>query len=177
MMAHEIVLSKPGAALAQLDLVIDLVGQANAVDGQNDLRGQLLVTFQLAACKRIAHRLLDLALRGDADPLEKFAQARIEHVLIHVAPPDVYGWSGWFACIRQGRAGAFAMGCSVRHVNMTISLTFLAPKLVRAAVEGHLPRGINIARLRDSSGGMESAVRSAWVESIPIARNLARAYP
>jgi hypothetical protein len=33
---------------------------------------------------------------------------------------------------------------------MTISLAFLAPKLVRAAVEGRLPRGINIARLRVS---------------------------
>jgi site-specific DNA recombinase len=40
--------------------------------------------------------------------------------------------------------------CSVRHVNMTISLAFLAPKLVRGAVEGRLPRGINIARLRDA---------------------------
>jgi hypothetical protein len=30
---------------------------------------------------------------------------------------------------------------------MTISLAFLAPKLVRAAVEGRLPRGINIERL------------------------------
>jgi site-specific DNA recombinase len=39
--------------------------------------------------------------------------------------------------------------CSVRHVNMTISLAFLAPKLVRAAVEGRLPRGINIERLRE----------------------------
>jgi hypothetical protein len=39
--------------------------------------------------------------------------------------------------------------CSVGHVNMTISL-FLAPKPVRAAVEGRLPRGINIARLRDA---------------------------
>jgi hypothetical protein len=57
--------------------------------------------------------------------------------------------------------------CSVRHVNMTISLAFLAPKLVRAAVEGRLPRGINIERLRSS--GMESAVRSAWVESATIA--------
>jgi site-specific DNA recombinase len=40
--------------------------------------------------------------------------------------------------------------CSVRHVNLTISLAFLAPKLVRAAVEGRLPRGINIERLRDA---------------------------
>src|SRR5262249_40334254 len=40
--------------------------------------------------------------------------------------------------------------CSIRHVNMTISLACLAPKLVRAAVAGRLPRGINIARLRDA---------------------------
>jgi site-specific DNA recombinase len=36
--------------------------------------------------------------------------------------------------------------------NMTISLAFLAPRLVRAAVEACLPRGINIERLRDAPG-------------------------
>jgi site-specific DNA recombinase len=40
--------------------------------------------------------------------------------------------------------------CSIRHVNMTISLAFLAPELVRAAVEGRLPRGVGIERLRDA---------------------------
>jgi DNA invertase Pin-like site-specific DNA recombinase len=40
--------------------------------------------------------------------------------------------------------------CSVRQVNMTISLAFLAPDLVRAAVEGRLPRGIGVQRLRDA---------------------------
>jgi DNA invertase Pin-like site-specific DNA recombinase len=40
--------------------------------------------------------------------------------------------------------------CTVRQVNMTISLAFLAPDLVKAAVEGRLPRGIGIARLRDA---------------------------
>jgi site-specific DNA recombinase len=39
--------------------------------------------------------------------------------------------------------------CSVRQVNMTISLAFLAPNLVKAAVEGRLPRGVGIERLRD----------------------------
>jgi site-specific DNA recombinase len=39
--------------------------------------------------------------------------------------------------------------CSIRQVNMTISLAFLAPNLVKAAVEGRLPRGIGIERLRD----------------------------
>jgi DNA invertase Pin-like site-specific DNA recombinase len=40
--------------------------------------------------------------------------------------------------------------CSIRQVNLTISLAFLAPNLVKAAVDGRLPRGIGIERLRDS---------------------------
>jgi hypothetical protein len=40
--------------------------------------------------------------------------------------------------------------CSIRQVNMTISLAFLAPELVKAAVEGRLPRGIGVTRLRDA---------------------------
>jgi hypothetical protein len=39
--------------------------------------------------------------------------------------------------------------CSARQVNLTISLAFLAPDLVEAAVEGRLPRGIGVERLRD----------------------------
>lgn len=40
--------------------------------------------------------------------------------------------------------------CSVRQVNMTISLAFLSPSLVQAAVEGRLPRGVGVANLRDA---------------------------
>ena len=38
-------------------------------------------------------------------------------------------------------------GCSARKVNMTISLAFLAPDLVKAAIEGRLPHGMGVARL------------------------------
>ena len=40
-------------------------------------------------------------------------------------------------------------GCSLRKVNMTISLAFLAPELVKAAIEGRLPQGMGVARLCD----------------------------
>src|SRR5262245_33789719 len=40
--------------------------------------------------------------------------------------------------------------CSLRQVNMTISLAFLAPNLVKAAIEGRLPRVIGVTRLRDA---------------------------
>ena len=39
--------------------------------------------------------------------------------------------------------------CSVRKVNMTISLAFLAPGLVKAAVDGSLPHGLGVTRLYD----------------------------
>jgi hypothetical protein len=37
----------------------------------------------------------------------------------------------------------------MRQINLTLSLAFLAPPSVKAAVEGRLPRGVNIERLRD----------------------------
>jgi site-specific DNA recombinase len=40
-------------------------------------------------------------------------------------------------------------GFSARKVNMTISLAFLAPDLVRAAIEGRLPHGMGVTRLAD----------------------------
>jgi hypothetical protein len=60
----------------------------------------------------------------------------------------------WLDEIVSGRVTTVAQlctreKCSVRQVNMTISLAFLAPNLVKAAVEGRLPRGIGIERLRD----------------------------
>jgi site-specific DNA recombinase len=40
-------------------------------------------------------------------------------------------------------------GCTVRQVHMTTSLAFLAPSLVQAAIEGRLPHGMGVTRLRD----------------------------
>jgi site-specific DNA recombinase len=39
--------------------------------------------------------------------------------------------------------------CSIRKVNMTISLAFLATDLVNAAIAGRLPHGMGVARLAD----------------------------
>jgi len=55
--------------------------------------------------------------------------------------------------------------CSLRQVNMTISLAFLAPKLVQAAVEGRLPCGIGVTRLRDAPAewSRQSAMLGLWI--------------
>jgi site-specific DNA recombinase len=39
--------------------------------------------------------------------------------------------------------------CGIRQVNRTMTLAFLAPSLMQAAVDGRLPRGIGVAKLRD----------------------------
>jgi DNA invertase Pin-like site-specific DNA recombinase len=49
-------------------------------------------------------------------------------------------------------------GCSQRHVERTISLAFLAPDLVQAAIEGRLPRGVGASRLID----LPSEWRRQW---------------
>ena len=51
-----------------------------------------------------------------------------------------------FVGARLARAVALGQGAG----DMTISLAFLAPDLVKAAVEGRLPRGIGVARLCDA---------------------------
>jgi site-specific DNA recombinase len=60
----------------------------------------------------------------------------------------------WLSEIEAGTATiegiATRQACSKRHVHLTISLAFLAPSLVKAAVDGRLPQGIGVARLFDA---------------------------
>src|SRR5579872_211500 len=84
----------PGqACLAQFDLVLDLVRQADAAKRENHLRRQLLMALETAARDRVAHRLFDFALRGDADFFQELAQAGVEQIFVHenlqlTAEPD-----------------------------------------------------------------------------------------
>jgi site-specific DNA recombinase len=45
--------------------------------------------------------------------------------------------------------------CSARKINMTISLAFLAPDLVKAAIDGRLPHVMGVARLTDLPGSCQ----------------------
>ena len=60
----------------------------------------------------------------------------------------------WLAEITSGSVTiedlAGREGCSVRRITMMLSLAFLAPALVRATVDGRLPRGIGVSRLFDA---------------------------
>src|SRR5260370_33087914 len=80
-----------GRILTQFDLVDDLMRKADAAEGENHLGRQLFVALETAGRNRVAHRFLDLALRGDADLLEKSAQAGVENIFVHKKLLDVYG--------------------------------------------------------------------------------------
>ena len=53
---------------------------------------------------------------------------------------------------------------------MTISLAFLAPNLVKAAVEGRLPRGIGIVRFAKTGAtitpSFEALIFKAWYATL-----------
>ena len=55
--------------------------------------------------------------------------------------------------------------CTENEVNLTLSLAFLVPQLVKAAVEGRLPSGIYIERLRDPKPKLEQAKTSASIRT------------
>ena len=56
----------------------------------------------------------------------------------------------------------------VRQVNLTLLLAFLAPQLVKAAVEGRLPRGINIERPRDLDSAWSRQFEALGIGLNPI---------
>jgi site-specific DNA recombinase len=107
----------------------------------------LTIPWQKPPSKRARRILLPHGkTRSDARPEQFERRARLVNAIAK--------GRGWLDDVISGRVTNIAelctgAECSVRQVNMTISLAFLAPNLVKAAVEGRLPRGIGIERLRD----------------------------
>ncbi len=114
---------------------------------QTERRYGLSIPWQKPPSKRPRQILLPLnASRSDVRPEQFERRARLVSAIAR--------GRRWLDDVVSGRVTTVAEictreKCSVRRVNMTISLAFLAPNLVRAAVEGRLPRGIGIERLRD----------------------------
>jgi site-specific DNA recombinase len=107
----------------------------------------LTIPWQKPPSKRSRQILLPHnASRSDVRPEQFERRARLVNAIAR--------GRRWLDDVVSGRVTTIAQlcareKCSVRQVNMTISLAFLAPNLVKAAVEGRLPRGIGIERLRD----------------------------
>ena len=55
----------------------------------------------------------------------------------------------WLDELLSDRQTLETLGKTERSIQMTVSLAFLAPDIVKAAVEGRLPRGYGLKRLID----------------------------
>jgi site-specific DNA recombinase len=128
-------------------VVIRLVEEDDA-DGAGAGEGRTLhVPWQ----KRASTRRREILVSGDATP-GTLRPIRSETRATLVA--SIARGRRWLDEL-MSNAGATSQtiakreGCSARKVNMTVSLAFLAPNLVKAAIEGRLPHGMGVARLTD----------------------------
>jgi site-specific DNA recombinase len=156
-------------ALAQLiagivvhkDRLIVRIKCDSADEAPDSADGSLSIPWQKPPSKRSRQILLPHnASRRDVRPVIPLGVSRNEVRPIRIGRRArlvnaIARGRRWLDQIVSGSAAnieqiAARQKCSVRQVNMTISLAFLAPALVKAAVEGRLPRGIGVERLRDA---------------------------
>lgn len=128
-------------------LIISLKSDgADDAPESSDVR-TLTIPWQKPPSRRSRHILLPHNVsRSDVRPEQFERRARLVSTIARGRQ--------WLDDVVSGRVTTVAElsvseKCSVRQVNMTISLAFLAPSLVKAAVEGRLPRGVGVERLRD----------------------------
>jgi site-specific DNA recombinase len=128
-------------------VVVKLTGKSDRTAKRRISGGPLHIAWQKIAMKRRREILLPASAQQDIRPIR--SETRVALVTA------IARGRHWLDELITGAATdveqiATREKCSVRQVNMIISLTFLSPTLVKAAVEGRLPRGIGIARLRDA---------------------------
>jgi DNA invertase Pin-like site-specific DNA recombinase len=103
----------------------------------------LRVAWQKAAVKRHRAVISPNDPTADSRPIRADSRNKLLHAIAR--------GRRWLADLQSGSVDAEAIArresCSKRHVNMTISLAFLSPALIQAAVDGTLPRGVGVARL------------------------------
>lgn len=128
-------------------LIIALKSEnADEESDSSDVRS-LTIPWQKPPSRRSRQILLPHnAMRSDVRPEQFERRARLVSTIARGRQ--------WLDDVVSGRVTTVAElgareNCSVRQINITISLAFLAPNLVKAAVEGRLPRGVGIERLRD----------------------------
>jgi site-specific DNA recombinase len=131
------------------DRLIVALKSASPEEGSHSTDGQLLsIPWQKPPSRKSRQILIPLGVpRNEVRPTRIERRARLVNAISRSRRWLDEIVSGSVTDIEQI---ATRQKCSVRQVNMTISLAFLAPDLVKAAVEGRLPRGIGVARLRDA---------------------------
>ncbi len=131
----------------QAEVVVSL--QCDAQDSDDEEHPPVVLTAPWSKAARASHREVITPEGTTAGPTRPIRLESRSKLITAIARGRL-----WLSEIEAGTASiddiAAREDCSKRHVNMTISLAFLAPSLVRAAVEGRLPQGVGVARLFDA---------------------------
>jgi hypothetical protein len=128
-------------------LIVRLKSGAEDAASDNPADGSLTIPWQKPPFKRARQILLPSnKSRSEVRPQHFERRAQLVSAIARGRQ--------WLDDVVSGRMTTVAElcareNCSARQVNMTISLAFLGPNLVKAAIEGRLPRGIGIERLRE----------------------------
>jgi len=129
------------------EIAISLLSEDHASEDEKDNPPVLTIPWSKTAHRR--HRDViapDGSARTQVLPIRSDTRAKLVTAIARGRQ--------WLSEIEAGAATidgiASRQACSKRHVSMTISLAFLAPSLVKAAVEGRLPHGVGVARLFDA---------------------------
>jgi hypothetical protein len=128
-------------------LVVELKSQSPEQETDSSDAPSLTMAWQKPPSKRSRQMLPYNASRSDVRPEQFERRARLVSAIARGRQ--------WLDDVLSARVTTVAElcareKCSARQINMTMSLAFLAPNLVKAAVDGRLPRGIGVERLRDS---------------------------
>lgn len=105
-----------------------------------------------ASWRRVASRRRREILNPEGTPPQQVRRIRSENRATLVA--SIARARRWLAELIADRTAspqsiAKREQCSVRKVNLTLALAFLAADLVKAAIDGALPHGMGVARLAD----------------------------
>ena len=121
----------------------------------DDERLRLIVPYVPNAHKRVRDIILPANMSGYIRPIEHHEQRNLVR--------SIAQGRAWLQEIVAGAtAGSIALreSKSERAVRMTLSLAFLDPKLVRAALHGGLPRGVSAKRLIDAPANWQDQWRT-----------------
>jgi hypothetical protein len=133
-----------------ITLLTDTKGLANDYTEERDLSAPAAATLALSWKRAPRRRRREIIVSNSTQDTRPI-RAETRAILVR----SIALGRRWLQQIVDGSAAgpdeiADLEGCSKRHIMMMISLSFLAPDLVRAAMDGRLPRRIGVTRLTDA---------------------------
>lgn len=135
----------------------------------NGAMSQRIVHVPFAAKRRVQRQILRCESLSASRPMRSRARATLLRAIAQ--------GRAWIEEIAKGTSGIAAIAsresCSGRHVVRTVSLAFLAPDIVQAAIEGTLPRPIGVTNLFDLDSSWSTQRRAlgfakASIRHVPV---------